>query len=98
MHIGSNDNCGCGLSGMGFTDATLTEQPAQQQTWWQKAIEEVTKLIPRTPTSYPVYTPPYSNYPETGYPTESYYGSGSSENLTPWLVIGLVGLYLISRK
>ncbi len=94
MHVG-NDNCGCGLAGLGFTDATLTEQPAQQQTWWQKAIEEVTKLIPRTPTSYPVYTPP--QYP-TGYPTESGYYEPVSDNTTTWLVVGLVGLYLLSRK
>lgn len=102
MHLGDIDGCGCqGLSGMGdidglgFTDSTLVEQPAQQQTWWQRAIEEVTKLIPRTPTSYPIYTPP--GYP-TSYPG-TYEGYAPQEtDWTPYLVGGLVLFALMRRK
>jgi len=82
------------IDGLGFTDSTLIEQPAQQQTWWQKAIEEVTKLIPRTPTSYPIYHPGYP----TSSPWENYESAPQETDWTPYLVGGLVLFALMRRK
>lgn len=67
--------------------------------WWQRAIEEVTKIIPRTPT-VPVYTSPtFPSYPvNTTIPAASTSSMFSTDsNWLPW-VLGGAALFLLTSK
>ncbi len=94
--------CDCdrsGLSGMGISIPT-TSSPSGSVPWWQTAINEISKIIPRTPTvpTYPTTFPSYPSVP----PYEQTQGSAYNAPLSAlpsWLLPALgVGAVLLLTK
>ncbi len=96
---GCCDDCGS-LAGMGLTLPPTEGQTGAAVPWWQAAISEITKIIPRT-TTVPVYTnPTFPSYPvnatTSGTPASSMFSPET--NWLPWVIGGAVLLILTRRR
>jgi len=95
--------CGCGL-GDGIEGLGLTLPPSDSGAsvpWWQTAIQEISKIIPRTPT-VPTFPTTLPTYPGTPPYTQSYpttYNAPAS-SLPSWLLpaLGVGALVLLSKR
>lgn len=93
------DGCAQGLAGMGLTLPADTSGSTSLP-WWQRAVQEIEKLIPRTPT-VPVYTSPtFPSYPVNAtLPAASTSSMFSTDtNWLPWVLGGAAVLILTSRR
>jgi MYXO-CTERM domain-containing protein len=100
--------CGCGLgeeeglSGMGITLPATNGSTATSVPWWQTAIQEISKIIPRM-TTVPTYPTTLPTYPGTPPYTQSYpatYNAAPASSLPSWLfpALGVGALVLLSKR
>lgn len=92
------DQC-AGLSGMGIVADTPTAPSTSVGVpWWQRAIQELEKIIPRPMSSVPSI-PTFPSYPTTTQ-TPAQPAGGMFAPSTDWLTLGAIAaaVFLLTSK